>query len=422
MLTDNPVQKVNDDKFGFAPYADILANTVLETEELPFCIGIFAEWGAGKSSLMNMVQDKLVKSKDTKCIWFNPWKYDKKEDLWNALIQTILYSIIEDTKSEKIQNEAKELAKSTLWLMIKKGINFGTAGLVSEGDVDNIVEQFSKTDELHYKYINHFEESFSTVVKEYTNNGKLVIFVDDLDRCMPENAITVLESLKLFIGDSNCVFVLGMDHLIVEQGLEMRFSQRVKLTGRDYLDKMIQVPFYLPPVPFNQLKTALNEPNSKDIDDSIWKIVELGLGGNPRKTKRFINSFHLANAILKSRTSAHAEHEIGGIELISPAQQKFYVAKLLILQMAFSQFYDHIKENLNDWDTFSTKIVRAVTDTQRKTNLDKSPRLKTFWSEDLRLRAFMDKTEQEPFPQPPKANQLAPLIQAISIVSESYTS
>ena len=74
------------------------------------------------------------------------------------------------------------------------------------------------------------------MVKSYTNEGKLVIFVDDLDRCLPENAITVLESLKLFIGHAHCIFVLGMDHYIVEEGIGLRyqFENKLEMNGRDY--------------------------------------------------------------------------------------------------------------------------------------------------------------------------------------------
>ena len=360
MLTDNPIKTKPQDRFGFAPYAGIIADTIRDTNDLPFCIGIFAEWGAGKSSLMNMIQDDLENAGDTKCIWLNqefikkyknlPWKYDKKEDLWNALIQTILYSIIEDSDNKETIRKAKELAKSTAWLLLKKGISAATSGVISEGNIDTIANKIVKSDELHYKHINHFEENFGKVVKEYTNNGKLVVFVDDLDRCLPENAITVLESLKLFIGDARCVFVLGMDHLVVEQGLEIRFHEKIKLSGRDYLDKIIQVPFFLPPVPFNKLKDALQVTKTADFDDRIWKIAELGLGGNPRKTKRFVNSSYLANRILHNRDFYETNyHQNQGARFIGDQDQRFFIAKLLIFQMVFLEFYQFLKVHPEAW-------------------------------------------------------------------------
>jgi len=78
MLTDNPVLKKAEDQFGFSPYAKILADSIRDTDDLPFCIGIFAEWGSGKSSLMNMIRDDLKNTNGIKSVWFNPWKYDRK--------------------------------------------------------------------------------------------------------------------------------------------------------------------------------------------------------------------------------------------------------------------------------------------------------------------------------------------------------
>lgn len=419
MLTDNPIWGKNQDRFGFAPYAQILSDTIRDTDELPFCIGIFAEWGAGKSSLMNMIQDDLSNDGEVKSIWFNPWKYDKKENLWNALIQTILYSIIEDSEDNETISKAKELAKSTAWLLLKKGLSVATSGIITEGNIDTITKNIVKNDELHYKHINHFENDFSKVVKQYTNNGKFVIFVDDLDRCLPENAITVLESLKLFIGDARCVFVLGMDHLVVEQGLEIRFSDKIKLSGRDYLDKIIQVPFFLPPVPFNKLREALQVTKTANFDDRIWKIIELGLGGNPRKTKRFVNSSYLANQILHNRDFFETNYQAApNQKYISDEDQRFYISKLLIFQMAFLDFYLFLKSNSGAWEIYSKKLLKANSLNDRENEFEKLPRIKAFWNNE-RLRNFMKKTENYMFPEAPSSAELEPMIQAINLVSRS---
>ncbi len=419
MLTDNPIGKKDQDRFGFAPYARILSDTIRDTDELPFCIGIFAEWGSGKSSLMNMIQDDLSNDGNVKSIWFNPWKYDKKEDLWNALIQTILYSIIEGSNDNDTKNKAKELAKSTAWLLLKKGLSVATSGVITEGNIDTITKNIIKNDELHYRHINHFENDFSKVVKQYTSNGKFVIFVDDLDRCLPENAITVLESLKLFIGDARCVFVLGMDHLVVEQGLEIRFSEKIKLSGRDYLDKIIQVPFFLPPVPFNKLRRALQVTKTASFDDRIWKIIELGLGGNPRKTKRFVNSSYLANQILHNRDFFETNYQADQNQKnVSEEDQRFYISKLLIFQMAFLNFYLFLKNHSDAWEIYSEKLLKANSLDEREKEFEKLPRIKEFWNNE-RLRNFMEKTENNIFPEAPKAAELEPMIQAINLVSSS---
>lgn len=418
MLTDNPITEKIHDRFGFSPYAQILAETIIDTDKLPFCIGIFSEWGSGKSSLMNMIQDDLKDTDGIKTIWFNPWKYDKKEDLWNALIQSILYGIIADSENNDTIQKAKELAKSTAWLLIKKGITAATSGIISEGNIESITENILKTDELHYHHINHFEDDFKVVVERYTGQGKLVVFVDDLDRCLPENAITVLESLKLFIGNARCVFVLGMDHLVVEQGLEIRFSERIKLSGRDYLDKIIQVPFFLPPVPFNKLKEALQVTKTAQFSDKIWKLIELGLEGNPRKTKRFVNSSYLANKILDSRQTLELDYQPSTGSELSEEEQRFYLAKLLIFQMSFLDFYQYLKRNPDAWHFYSYRLIQASSLDDRSSVLKDRPGMEIFWNDD-RLRKFMEKTERGVFPLAPNEKKLEPLIQAINLVGGS---
>jgi predicted KAP-like P-loop ATPase len=84
LLSDNPQAK---DRLGFQPMADILVDVTEQTEP-PFTIGIFGEWGSGKTTLMTLVRRQL-EDRNAKTVWFNAWKYDGKEVIWNALIQTI---------------------------------------------------------------------------------------------------------------------------------------------------------------------------------------------------------------------------------------------------------------------------------------------------------------------------------------------
>jgi hypothetical protein len=360
MLTDNPITGINDDKFHFKPYARILADTIQDTTRLPFSIGIFGAWGTGKTSLMKMIEN-YVCNNNTKTIWFNPWKYDQKEDLWHALIQTILYRIADEHKEDALGSYALDLAKHTTWFLLKKGISTVTNNFISENSIENIKTAISSQDKLHYKHINEFEVDFSSVVEQYTDHGKLIIFIDDLDRCIPENAITVLESLKLFIGHAKCVFVLGMDHYIVEQGIKHRYTDKIEMSGRDYLDKMIQVPFFLPPVPFQRLRDAFSVFKTTNYNDEIWKLVNLGFSGNPRKTKRFINCYYLINEIigLPERYDDINYQDINFNVDINTNLQRYYLGKLLVLQMEFTYFYDFLLVNPDGWQQYETRLLNV---------------------------------------------------------------
>lgn len=423
LLTDNPIKNIQDDKFGFHPYAKLLSETILSTEELPFCIGIFGAWGTGKTSLMKMIESYTCQNK-VKTIWFNPWKYDQKEDLWHALIQTILYKIAEDNENSNLEKTAKELAKHTTWFFLKKGISSITSNIISEESIEKIKEAITSQDEIHYRHVNHFEEDFALVVDEYTQNGKLIVFIDDLDRCIPENAITVLESLKLFIGSARCVFVLGMDQYIVEQGIKNRYGNKIEMSGRDYLEKIIQAPFFLPPVSFRKLREAFSVEKTANYDNCLWKLVEFGFSGNPRKTKRFVNSYYFLNEIIKL-PERHNDIDLKNMNIqnidMKKEFQKFYIGKLLILQMEHTQFYDYLIFHPETWEKYELKLIEADDLQTRNDILREDDKLNNFW-EDLRLRSFMKNTSKKHnriFPQPPIASIVEPLTKMISLVEQS---
>src|SRR5437899_12450132 len=93
LLDDNPATR---DRLGFDRMVTILTDVIQDPPRLPFTIGIFGEWGSGKTTLMEMVRRRLEKQ-GTKTIWFNAWKYDGKEVIWNALIQEIFLSMQRDS-------------------------------------------------------------------------------------------------------------------------------------------------------------------------------------------------------------------------------------------------------------------------------------------------------------------------------------
>ena len=162
------------------------------------------------------------------------------------------------------------------------------------------------------------EETFEQFSKE-TNNARIVVFVDDLDRCLPAGALEVLESMKLFFDLNGFVFVVGLDREVVERCIDSRYvietgkteepeeghspAQRRLIRGSDYLKKIFQVPFSLDPVSYSMLD---------DLFDSMQKGVELpesqaqdlrqivrphlnnlfsGMRLNPRDVKRYINAY-----------------------------------------------------------------------------------------------------------------------------------
>ena len=104
--------------------------------------------------------------------------------------------------------------------------------------------------------IGEFEDEYKKIIEDYVGKrGRLVVFIDDLDRCLPEKAIDILEAIKLFLHVPHSIFVIGADREIIVNGIMVKYgknsddSQRVSDDwGMNYLEKIIQIPFTLPPL------------------------------------------------------------------------------------------------------------------------------------------------------------------------------
>ncbi len=226
-------------------------------------------------------------------------------------------------------------------------------------------------DKPNYKdkvgFIGTFEKDFSRIVSVATRTHlgwkpqKLVIFIDDLDRCEPPKVVDIIEGINLFLDSERCIFVLGMDSNAVIAGIETKYRdlfQRIQQEtnsvvwpGRLFLDKIVQVPFHLPPSvgenkellkgldtieqrKFHPLFTFMTQPElslnqiefeppisndvpdlsvklqttrldpasykHKDVSEAITKGVQF-LETNPRQVKRFVNLFRLNVYIASER-------------------------------------------------------------------------------------------------------------------------
>jgi|LGVF01.1.fsa_nt_gb hypothetical protein len=412
LLSDNPITKENDDKFGFGLFVDILGKAILDIEYLPFTVGIFGEWGTGKTSLMRLLRKRL-ESNECKTIWFNPWKYDNKEELWAALIRSILLEIRNETSiwKLKLKKTAWALLKDISLFAFKGGISAATGGVIS-------LRNTEKMSESEHDFLNKFESNFSKLVEDFVGEkGRLVIFIDDLDRCIPENTITVLESLKLYLDNSRCVFVLGMDRAIVELAIKQRYGKDIQLSGREYLEKIVQLPFFLPPIQFGNLQQALQSQSKvADYTPQIWTLLRCGLEGNPRKAKCFVNCFYMAQEALKrpgveeQLIFASTGDIAGNIEDVSDEDQLFYLAKVLVIQMSYLDFYDYLLINPSGWKTYEEA-------NNEDEILTRDPDLKNHWR-NRQLRLFMQRTSVAGFPIPPKSPILERILRFTGIVEE----
>jgi len=142
-----------------------------------------------------------------------------------------------------------------------------------------------------------------------------VVFIDDLDRCLPENAINVMEALKLYLDRANCIFAIGAESGIIEEGIRQRYHGNVRLSAEDYLDKIVQLPFVLPQADADSALSLLGVHGDLPVhkSEAMRTLIFAGTGGNPRRVKRYVNALY--NKKIKETLDAKVEKVSEGFRM-----------------------------------------------------------------------------------------------------------
>lgn len=205
-------------------------------------------------------------------------------------------------------------------------------------------EQIQSLEQFHNKFESLLNEWFT---RSHTLQQRLVIFVDDLDRCLPEDCIGVLEAIKVFFDLPGCVIVLGIDHDIVAQGIRYHYKAfadhgtSLPIEGRDYLEKIVQIPIFVPLLrqediaPFLRDRLTWLTGQQEGLDETareqVINIFFHGLPRNPRVCKRAMNMLVVLDKLAR------------GIEATtSQVYSRPLIAKLVVLRYRYPQIYDYL--------------------------------------------------------------------------------
>lgn len=207
-----------DDRLGFEPYVRGIEDLIrdIRSGDLPCAIGIYGSWGSGKTSFMMQLRARLDAEADNgnsplPTVWFEAWKYDRAEDVRGALINRILITLealASGSVKTMIAEKAELFGRVMVGLVARSRLSLGVAGAgVNLASLEEVLEYAKQTAKFHVavdEFAGAFGEAVNAVLEqtEPAAGRKLVIFIDDLDRCLPENVMTILEALKLFLVES----------------------------------------------------------------------------------------------------------------------------------------------------------------------------------------------------------------------------
>lgn len=282
------------DLLGFDYLVDTLEVVVTNKRLLPVTVGVLGDWGSGKTSLLQMLQDRLDRRDESVVVSFSPWRYEAFEDVKTALMAAILVKLDERIRAsddaaesikllrrlgEKVRRlmagpramartmapTVGTLAAPQIGLPPEVGSAVATAALAGIDAVTQPQEDGEKERErnepLTFESVADFRDEFATLVAGIEGLQEVIVLVDDLDRCLPETIVDVFEAIRLFLHVPATAYVVAAHREIVQAAIEGRYpvNQRGDASlGKDYLEKILQVEVNVPPLAEPEAETFLN--------------------------------------------------------------------------------------------------------------------------------------------------------------------
>ena len=405
-----PDKEAEIDYLNFGYMVDMVVDIATNRELSPSTIGLYGgDWGSGKSSLMKLAQKKIEEknSKDGKekdkiktlCIEFNGWLFEGYEDTKTSLCGAILDALADEKRfSKEVTDYAKGLIRKIDFnRILGKGIKYGldfflTGGLgaltdfsirnllsvakanASEAqakDIEEILNEFKKSDKTR-KEIKNFRNEFKELLdKSQVEN--VVVFIDELDRCLPDTVLEVFEAMRLFLFVDGMSFVIGADERLIQYSIKSKYKEvpgNNMDIGKEYLEKVIQYPLCIPQLTqaeVNQylacllLRQTLTDEDFKKILDIVYSLepdqdfsMELinntasdiaesckndmalarqissvlapSINGNPRQCKRFLNTLYMRLELSKARNVTLDKNILAKLMLAEYFNPEFFKA------------------------------------------------------------------------------------------------
>lgn len=256
------------------------------------------------------------------CIWYSPWQHQGADNPLIPLLQEIRSQYSEKRKSlevkKKILSRQTGLAALALLEQIIDAaisLNTGKPGKVVSGATESIrkawndknPEELTKpSDGQRFHLL--FEDAIEILLEDlydatptryraskFDHSARLIIFIDDLDRCEEKAVVALLEAIKLYLGTRRCVFVLGVDDVAVGDALKRHWNGRSDDSNREYLEKLFQAILPVPQPQPSQLQDLIRQQLSdhgfpEGAVNQLATDIEALLEPNPRKVKNFLNS------------------------------------------------------------------------------------------------------------------------------------
>ena len=293
MWSDNETDR---DFLNFSCVADTAAEMIVQADGQPLSMGVSGGWGVGKSSMLKLISNSLKARGSNRYLFveFNAWLYQDYDDARAALMEVIARRLIQQggTTNSGL-DKAKELLGRVNWfrtaglatgsaLSVAAGIPplwllgplWSTVKDLADGNIGQeqidaaqrsakaiaadagelITPQLDSSPPQQIQDLRkHFEDTLSEM------DVTLVVFIDDLDRCLPATAIATLEAIRLFLFLPQTAFIIAADDRMIRQAVRTHFGGEALDDAliTNYFDKLVQIPLRVPPLGTQEVRAYL---------------------------------------------------------------------------------------------------------------------------------------------------------------------
>jgi hypothetical protein len=392
LIADAEITTAQDDALGHEQLTAELLQLIVEAKT-PSNVALYGPWGAGKSGIGHLLaaEIKTHQAKDLLFVRFDAFKYAR-----NPLRRNFISVVAKELGSKDsrfgedlYETTTKSKVKFPVWkvlqlLLVLVGSVFAIAAalalliagfailndqpvwpalqaaagltipasLVPASLVTAVVAVANKAfvtthSSERAESDEEFERLFRQLVQSKVRNRKLVVFVDELDRCAPSDVIDTLDSIRTFFGVPGCVFVVAADQQVLDHAMTLALRQATPLddvnpyysAGGSYLDKVFQYQLTVPPLRSSSV-TAFAATLVADRD-GVWQQLNTATIASilipahvkaPRRVKHLLNSFVLAHRLASARIAS------GGLALTLGQTEAEALARLTCLQVEFPLF------------------------------------------------------------------------------------
>lgn len=393
-----------EDLLGYLPYIEAFEYLIKYQNDfmnLPIVFGIHGKWGIGKSTFMELIKSRLDCAGNYFTIKINPWEYANEMNFVSVFLSE-LFRTCKDSlyNDEKGTDDSIIVFFKTICKPLKMSTNIGP--LKAEYDFSKLT--FDSQKEMIDKYITEnyaIKDTVHEILKaDIFKIKKIIVFIDDLDRCPADKVMEVIESIKLILNSENCIFFIGCDKEYLESALSIRYEKFIKFIvgefdkekndevysknyeksfknfSNEYLEKIIQVPFYIPPLNENTIENyieqLLNPQTQKiknvEMDLSLYDnfktilnrnlvtklFIEKNL--NPRRMKRILNLIFLNYLfiIFKCGKDFITDTEVNLLIILGVLKDQYseynkrYLSSEIMCKRTFKGIYDLLKNKIQN--------------------------------------------------------------------------